>query len=203
MGATPPYERSVFINCPYDPGFADLFHAIVFTVIAFGFVPRSARESEGEAETRIDRISETLAQCKYSIHDLSRFTGEGTGNIARFNMPLELGIAIALRYERRGTGRPHNWRVLVPRGYAYQRFVSDLAGFDPSMHDLTVPSIIGAVASWLDLQEDVPSPVPSARRVLESLPEFLAQIADIRHDALNELAWPSIVLAAYRTAPRL
>src|SRR5580658_5029138 len=104
MGATPPYERSVFINCPYDPGFADLFHAIVFTVIAFGFVPRSARESEGEAETRIDRISETLAQCKYSIHDLSRFTGEGTGNLARFNMPLELGIAIALRYERKVPG---------------------------------------------------------------------------------------------------
>jgi hypothetical protein len=60
----------------------------------------------------------------------------------------------------------------VPRGYTYRRFVSDLAGFDLSMNDLTVPSVIGAVASWLDLQEDVPSPVPSARRVLESFPEI-------------------------------
>ena len=37
-----PYEKSVFINCPYDPGFVDLFHSIVFTVVAHGFVPRSA-----------------------------------------------------------------------------------------------------------------------------------------------------------------
>jgi hypothetical protein len=127
----PKYEKSVFINCPYDPEFEEMFLAIVFTVAAFGFIPRSARDSEGRADTRIDRITEALANSKYSIHDLSRFTGEGTDNIARFNMPLELGIALALRYERRNDGPGRNWLVLVPGGHQYQRFVSDLAGFDP------------------------------------------------------------------------
>ena len=184
----PPYERSVFINCPFDQGFAELLHAIAFTVLAFGFVPRSAKESEGQAETRIDRVVEASGNSKYSIHDLSRFTGEGPDNLARFNMPLELGIAIALRHERTGTKKPHNWRVLVARGYGYQRFVSDLAGFDPSMHESTVISVITVVAGWLKLQEDVVKPVPSARRVLMAFPDFQQQLDELRQEALDDLS---------------
>lgn len=124
----PPYEKSVFINCPYDQGFEPLFNAIVFTVTALGFAPRSARDTEGFADTRILRITSTLAHSKYSIHDLSRFTGAGLDNFARFNMPLELGIALALRHERQGTAKPHNCLVLVTGAYEYQKFISDLAG---------------------------------------------------------------------------
>jgi hypothetical protein len=61
-----PYEKSVFINCPYDPGFVDLFHSIVFTVVAHGFVPRSAKESEASADPRIDRIASALAESAVS-----------------------------------------------------------------------------------------------------------------------------------------
>jgi hypothetical protein len=35
---------------------------------------------------------------KYSIHDLSRCTGEGAENFARLNMPLEPGIAMARQF---------------------------------------------------------------------------------------------------------
>lgn len=197
------YEKSVFINCPYDPGFEDLFHALVFTVVAHGFVPRSAKESEGLAEVRIDRIAEAFAGSKYSIHDLSRFTGEGVDNFARFNMPLELGIAIGMRYAGRRTGRVHNWQVMVAGGYAYQRFASDLAGFDPSMHDMTVPSIVRVVSSWLRRQPDVTTPAPSARAVLAAYQNFRDQVERLRHEALDDAIWPDILLAAYRTAPRL
>src|SRR5690348_14898316 len=131
-GPQPAYEKSVFINCPFDPEFRDLMLAIVFTVAAHGLVPRSARETDGSSEARFLRILKTLSASKYSIHDLSRFTGEGINNFARFNMPLELGMACSLRFERElGKSRPHNWLVLVPKGFAYQKFVSDLAGFDP------------------------------------------------------------------------
>jgi len=198
-----PYEKSVFINCPYDPGFADLFHSIVFTVVAHGFIPRSAKESEASADPRIERISEALFESKYSIHDLSRFTGEGVDNLARFNMPLELGIAIALRYAGRRTGRVHNWHVLVAGGYAYQRFASDLAGFDPSMHDMTVTSMVRVVSSWLKRQPDVASPSPSARAVLAAYEEFRLQVEHLRHEALDDSIWPDVLLAAYRTSPRL
>jgi hypothetical protein len=80
----PAYEESVFINCPFDPDFRDLLLAIVFSVAAHGLVPRSARETEGAAEPRISRIWQTLAGSKYSIHDLSRFSGEGPDNICPF-----------------------------------------------------------------------------------------------------------------------
>jgi hypothetical protein len=69
------------------------------------------------------------------IHDLSRCTGEGGENLARFNMPLELGMAMARRYM--GTANDHEWLILAPKGHAYLRFVSDLAAFDPATHDGT------------------------------------------------------------------
>ena len=46
-------------------------------------------------------------------------------------MPLELGMAAAFRFEREGSRRPHRWLALVPDGYAYKTYISDLAGFDP------------------------------------------------------------------------
>ncbi|PYS32704.1 MAG: hypothetical protein DMG14_33780 [Acidobacteria bacterium] len=83
----PPFEKSVFVNCPFDSDYPDLMLAIVFSVAAHGFVPRTARESEGDPEPRFSRILRMISQCKYSIHDLSRSTGEGADNLARFNMP--------------------------------------------------------------------------------------------------------------------
>ena len=58
-------------------------------------VPRSARENQGDAEPRFSRILATIAASEYSIHDLSRSTDEGGENLARLNMPLELGMAAA------------------------------------------------------------------------------------------------------------
>ena len=130
--APPAYEKSVFLNCPFDDSFAPLLHAAVLTIFALGFFPRSARESEGEADPRIDRIHRTLGESKYSIHDLSRFQGEGPDNLSRFNMPLELGIALSLRYQRRRS-KPHNWVALVPPDYKHHKFISDLAAFDPQV----------------------------------------------------------------------
>lgn len=198
-----PYELSVFINCPYDGDFEELFHAIVFAVAALGFVPRSALEAEGRADTRISKIIDGVSTSKYSVHDLSRFTGEGIGNLARFNMPLDLGMAIALRHERAGTSRTHNWLVMVPSGSDYQRFVSDLAGFDPRRHELDVPSVIREVSGWLQLQEEVIRPTPPARAILGSFPQFRADLEALRSAALGRINWPEIVLAARRTAPRL
>ena len=83
-------------------------------------------------------------------------------------MPLELGMAAAFRFEREMSDRtPHRWLALVPEGYGYQRFISDLAGFDPARHDSSVPSVIREVSAWLRTLEDVLDPVPSALKILE------------------------------------
>jgi hypothetical protein len=190
-----PYEKSVFINCPYDAEFRDYFHAIVLTVSAFGMAPRSGLQSMGQANTRIARIAETLANSKYSIHDLSRFTGEGVANLARFNMPLELGIAVALRYERSGTDRSHNFAVMAPRGSAFQQFVSDLAGFDPFMHELTVPSVIRETHSWLQEQPDAVETIP-ASAVFSGFDKFKQEIAERQAQALGKINWADILRSA-------
>ena len=56
--------------------------------------------------------------------------------------PWPIGIS------RRAEGR-HDWLVLVPLGHQYQAFISDIAGFDPRMHDGSVPGIVTTVMAWL------------------------------------------------------
>ena len=48
-----PFQRSVFINCPFVAEFASLCDAIVFATVCCGFVPRSALESGTVAEPRL------------------------------------------------------------------------------------------------------------------------------------------------------
>ena len=43
--------------------------------------------------TRIERIRVGILEAEYSIHDLTRNLGEGPLNLARMNMPLELGMS--------------------------------------------------------------------------------------------------------------
>lgn len=199
----PNYDRSVFLNCPFDDLFEPLFHAAVLTIAALGFTPRCARESEGEADPRIDRIAKGLRGSKYSIHDLSRFQVEGPDNLPRFNMPLELGMALSLRYMGKNSGTPHNWVALVPAGFVHQRFISDLAGFDPPAHDQTPESVIKAISGWLTIQPDYSPPSPSPRRIREAYPQLQFMLQEAKLDALGHLSWPIIVKCVERVVTRM
>ena len=140
---------SVFLNCPYDLEYQALFDSAVLSVVCCGFTPRSALESGTIAEPRMARITRAIFDSKYSIHDLSRCKGEGDANLARFNMPLELGIAMARRYLGRRAADKHDWLVMVPAGHPYGRYISDLAGFDPVTHNSTERGLIVAIMTWL------------------------------------------------------
>lgn len=192
----PPYEKSVFINCPFDDPFEPLFHAIVLTVAARGFTPRCARETEGQADPRIVRIAKGLIESKYSIHDLSRFQGEGAENLARFNMPLELGIALGIRYVKEGTPATHNWVALVPENFIHHKFVSDLSGYDASDHDQQPATVIKRVAAWLSIQPDFAPPTPAAKTIFDAYAGFRDSLNKAKADSLGILTWPTIIEAA-------
>jgi hypothetical protein len=198
--AVSPYEKSVFINCPFDTNFEPLFHAIVFTVAALGFIPRCARETEGQAETRVSRIARGMLEAKYSIHDLSRYHGEGEENLGRFNMPLELGIALGIQYlgdvERRTSGNRHNWVALVPSNFLHHKFISDLVGYDLADHDGLPGTLIRRVANWLTLQPDFSPPTPSPKAIFDAYPAFCELLLQARVDALGDLTWPAITKSA-------
>src|SRR5665647_1558528 len=94
MKTDPNYEKNVFINCPFDEDYDLIFNAILFTVHKCGFILRCSKEFEDSSGIRIKNIIQLIKESKYSIHDLSRVTLEGTSKLPRFNMPLELGICI-------------------------------------------------------------------------------------------------------------
>ena len=200
---TPTYEKSVFINCPFDALFEPLFHAIVLTVAARGFIPRCVRESEGQAEPRIERIAKGLVQSKYSIHDLSRFQGEGAENLSRFNMPLELGMAVGIGYLKDSQSATHNWVALVPEEFVHQKFISDLAGFDPPAHNGTPATIIRQVAAWLSTQPDFTPPTPTAKDILGAYPGFVSLLDQSKQNALGTLTWPAILNSASATLSQM
>jgi hypothetical protein len=116
----------VFLNVPYDGAYQPLFLAAIAGLCGLGLTPRAALELP-TSQRRLDRITRILRQCRYSLHDLSQV--ELSGGVPRFNMPFELGVAIAMR--RRGR---HDWWVLESHRYRLQRSLSDLNGTDPLVH---------------------------------------------------------------------
>lgn len=142
------YSRSVFINCPFDRRYEGIFYALVFTVYDCGYVPRAALEAENNPQ-RFDRILEIIGESKFSVHDLSRAGLDAKSRLARFNMPLELGVFIgAMRF---GSGRQREKTfVMFDRDrYRYQKFISDLNGYDPKAHGHSAERAVKNLRDWL------------------------------------------------------
>jgi hypothetical protein len=66
------YSSNVFINCPFDLEYKEIFNAIIFTIVDCGFIPRCAIEKDGSEDVRIDKIIALMEDCKYAIHDICR-----------------------------------------------------------------------------------------------------------------------------------
>lgn len=144
------------------------------------------------------RIMRAIRGSKYSVHDLSRCRGEGDENLARFNMPLELGMAMAERFGERSAFRRHDWLPLVPRGHGYGRFVSDLSGYDPAEHDGTPSTVVAAVMPWLATRPDA-RVCPEPNRVLNALPAFQASRRELRRKWLGQEPWMDVIELAVGT----
>ena len=94
---SPQYNDNVFLNCPFDSAYKQLFDAMVFIVHDCGFIPRCALEEEDASQVRIDKIYNIIAACRYGIHDISRTELDRTSGLPRFNMPLELGVFLGAK----------------------------------------------------------------------------------------------------------
>lgn len=152
MSVAPPFERSVFINCPFDEDYAPILQAIAFCVVFMGFYPRLAPENADNGAARLDRIVELVRGSKFGIHDLSRCKAEDAGDFARMNMPFELGIDYGCR---QSTVAPLNSKsILVLEGtrYDYRKGLSDIAGWDIRAHDNSFETAIRHVRTWLFAQ---------------------------------------------------
>ena len=91
------YEDSVFLNVPFDKKYKSLFDSLIFVVHDCGFTARSALEVEDSGQARVDKILDIIEQSKFGIHDISRAGIDPATNLARFNMPLELGFFLGAK----------------------------------------------------------------------------------------------------------
>lgn len=147
-----PFEKSVFINCPFDEDFVPILQSVAFCLVYLGFCPRLAPENSDNSIARLDRIVEIVKGSKYGIHDLSRCRSTAKNQYARMNMPFELGIDHACS---RFSGPPHDSKtilILEERRYDYQKALSDISGWDIEAHDGKHEKAVTKVRTWLAAQ---------------------------------------------------
>jgi len=122
-------------------------------------------------------------------------------NLARFNMPLELGMAMSQRFSGKSKRDSHDWLVLVPKGHIYKRFLSDLAGYDPVEYDGTAATVVPAVMSWLATRPDAVR-TPTPQDVIAALPGFAAARAELCAAWCDQVPWTDLLTEGMNIAGR-
>jgi len=140
---------NVFINCPFDKKYANMFRACVFTVLDAGFIPRCALEVNDATQFRLKAILLLIDSCQYGVHDLSRVKLDPTYKLPRFNMPFELGLFYSAKHFGSLKHKRKQCLVLETEKYRYQKFISDIAGVDITPHDNSLEKLILVLRNWL------------------------------------------------------
>ena len=131
-------EDSVFLNIPYDEKFKTLYLAYIAGLVNFGLIPVVTLGLPGGTR-RLEKIFALIQDCRYSVHDISRVTlDDKSPPTPRFNMPFELGLAVA--WEALNP-TAHSWFVFEEKSYRLQKSLSDLNGTDPQIHGGTASGV--------------------------------------------------------------
>jgi hypothetical protein len=191
----------VFLNVPFDRQYESLLIALVAGLTAFGLTPRCVLEIPPR-EDRLRRLHDLLSTCQASVHDLSRVGTYGSRpRCARFNMPFELGLAVA----RSLSGERHFWIVLEEQHYRVQKSLSDINGFDPYVHGGTTDGVLQAIADAFHQPEGRNPSIPEVRRLWAVLRAAARELK--RQEGTSSLfsrrSFGKIVLAAQDAAIKL
>ncbi|MFC4724116.1 hypothetical protein AB6B38_05620 [Glycocaulis abyssi] len=144
-----PFERSVFLNFPFDGDYAPILQSIAFCVIDLGFHVRIAPENADGAAARLDRILELIRSSKFGIHDLSRCKSSEADEYYRMNMPFELGIDHGCRKFGGQALAEKSILILESNKFDYQKGLSDIAGWDIHSHGMDYVEAVRHVRDWL------------------------------------------------------
>jgi hypothetical protein len=160
--------ESVFLNIPYDKEFESLYVAYIVGLTQLGLRVTAALAVPNQG--RLETIIGLIAKSDYSIHDLSRI--EISKGIPRFNMPVELGLAL---YRSHATKGRHRVYIFESKPYRTQKSTSDINGIDPQIHHRTPTGVMAGLRNILRQQGDVttvPEMLKSYRAVMRKLPEL-------------------------------
>lgn len=172
-----PYNNNVFINCPFDKEYNELFLALVFVIQDSGFTPRCALESSGTDANRLIKISKIIKACRLGIHDLSRVELSSSNNLPRFNMPFECGLFWGCMMFASGKQKNKKLLVLDSVEHRYQAALSDISGQDISAHNNSPKSLIESVRTWLSQYST--ERLPGGEVIWKHYQEFLVDLPAI------------------------
>ena len=99
-----------------------------------------------------------IEKSKYSIHDLSRMEASKKGELARFNMPFELGMDFGCKRYKGGKHNDKKCLILDKERYRYHKAMSDISGSDISGHNNAPETAIRQVRNWLQKQQGEDEP---------------------------------------------
>lgn len=143
------FENSVFINCPFDKSYIDdLLKPILYVIVKNGLNPRLSLEVSDSGEIRLQKITDIIKSCKYSIHDLSLVKSKKAKEFARMNMPFELGIDYGLRNSGIKNLYEKQFLILEAIKYDYMKAISDINGFDIKVHSNETEKMFECLYSW-------------------------------------------------------
>lgn len=160
--------ESVFLNIPYDAGFEDLYLGYIVGLTQLGLRINVALAVPNQG--RLETIIELIEKSDFSVHDLSRV--QVSHGVPRFNMPVELGIALYRSHVTRGK---HKIFIFDAKQYRTQRSTSDVNGIDPQIHNGTVKGLMSGLRNIFRQTGDVtsvPEMLASYRAVMQKLPEL-------------------------------
>jgi hypothetical protein len=155
------FERSVFINCPFDNEYDPILQSILFVVIAFGFDPKIASGRNDNSDARLDKIVNMIKGSKYAIHDISRCSMSISDFItedkkinkspvyARLNMPFELGIDYGFKKGTRGILSQKKMLVMESSQRDYLASISDIRAWDIRYHSGQYRKAMKIARDWL------------------------------------------------------
>ncbi len=148
------YERSVFINCPFDDTYKPLLKVMLWLLHRCDLHPRLSLERSNAAEGRLEKICNLIEASKYGIHDLSRIQASKKKELFRLNMPFELGIDYA--YKRVSSDIRHRGKILLVlegERYSAQKGLSDIAFADPQAHNNDTEILVEVLREWLVIND--------------------------------------------------
>ncbi len=144
------FEKSVFINCPFDKAYFPLLKAMVWVLVQGGLNPRLALERGNAGEGRLAKIRELIEASKYGIYDLSRLQAAEKDEFYRLNMPFELGLDYACRlYSPRDEHSGKVFLVLEGSKHTAHKALSDIGFTDVHAHEGKAERLVGVVRDWL------------------------------------------------------
>lgn len=171
-------QKNVFINCPYNKKYEPIFHAIIFTIINCGYIPRTAQENNDSSEVRIQKIIKIIKSCRLAIHDISHIELSAEKGLPRFNMPFELGLFLGAKFYGPKDQKQKNCLVLDSEQYRYQIFLSDIAGQDIRAHNNQPDKAIFNIRDWLSSYNKEVS-YPGGKTIYNKYQLFRSELPEI------------------------